>query len=168
MGYSIGFRVATLASDQDVDLLPVVYDKEEQRNLLQSAIQSWQIAEGRSDVFERIEGGDKLLSAVIRCKNPSFFEEQEWRLVYAWNGWRPGTGPLGRKFRDTDKFMASYLEYGLPTIDGLWCKKTLHLDSIRCGPSAEPEKARASLQTYLWENGYKDVNVYSSEVPLRW
>lgn len=109
VGYSVGFNTNVFERDPKIELLSVLYDKSEQRKLLEGEIKAWNSSRDK-DIFNRVDTSSDLLSAVFRCKNPAFSEEREWRLIYAWNGWRPGMGPLGRKFRDAGKFMVPYLE----------------------------------------------------------
>ena len=168
IGYSIGFDTKLLLeAREDIQLLPIIYDRTLQEDSLRDAINGYSSVIASSDVSARVRTADDLLHTMICSKHSSFAEEKEWRLVHAWDGWKPGTGPFGLKFRDSPSFMIPYLEHRLPATDGLFGKRVLPIRSVRCGPGPEPKNAKDAVADFLWEHGYSDVEVLRSESTLR-
>lgn len=168
-GYSVGFDMHHLPADH---LAEVVYDPAIQDAAVRSAVDDHlkQVGEYPED-FLRFSLRAALLRLAIQFKHPTFQEEREWRLIYCLEDDHSGFDYTSWRatFRASDRFIVPYMEVELPTKPGALDKDLLHLESVRIGPTANPEEARYALTWMLWRYGYSDTetSVRSSDTPLR-
>jgi hypothetical protein len=118
--------------------------------------------------------GDLARTLAYRFKDSSFSEEQEWRLVYQAP---PPSDPLHgrveprrREFRTGtgDRIIVPYVVLDAPPSSGLDADiSTLPLNSVRIGPTANPELAMQSVRQALDDYGHRHAGVFRSAIPLR-
>lgn len=110
-------------------------------------------------------GVELLLDAVVTFKNPAFKEENEWRLVVrpsllrAQDNQDSGVESPQIKFRQCRGSLVPYIELRPK-------EAKLPLRSIRYGPSLQASRVETPLIMVLGTNGFKDVTVTGSEMPV--
>jgi len=101
----------------------------------------------------------------LAVKHESFSEEKEWRIVTYPKG-ATLTGMMadnyeGVSIRATSKLLLPYMS--LEPLSG----KRLPLIGVRCGPSQLQEQSARAMHILLRKNGYNNLPVTLSRVPLR-
>jgi hypothetical protein len=170
-GYALEFDTPAWVADRYL-ISQVIYDLEEQRHRMRSAIEIMLEAVRRevtlqddsSDDFKSLIGaGQSLLwHLFMTFKDKAFSEEKEWRMTFLKNK-APGSW--------TDFRLGSTLLIPYEKID-LTCISTsvgslLPLRSVAVGPSAHAELAASSLSMYAQSRGYEATTIVQSTVPLR-
>lgn len=170
----IGRRWGQLERTQDFVLRRVVYDVDQQRNLLAavidgaiavlaSATQGVDVDEANNVIarccqFVRAETADYLLS----FKHPAFEIEQEWRLCHV-----VSTGEDGHlKFREGPFGLTPYVCLDVTPMAGVNHNK-LPLSRVTHGPVPNPENVRFALNKLLRSLNYAFVEVAGSTLPVR-
>jgi hypothetical protein len=92
-------------------------------------------------------------------KDPAWAEEREWRAVYV----LPPGDFDGVRFRAGRGVAVPFVSLAMGTDPG----GRLPIRRIVQGPSVEPETSANSLELLLASNGYTNVDIVLSEVPLR-
>lgn len=174
-GYAVGFDTADLASFSAQTSGPrrvlnrVIYDEELQLQILHRT------AEAMLELFAQVEPGDPLLTTLraqtfaalgqlvgfaFAFKDPAWAEEREWRVVRAVSDnelhgvrFRPGTGGVAVPFISIGPDGGSVGD--------------LPIRQIVQGPTTSPDIAAESVKILLATNGYTDVEVKASSIPLR-
>jgi hypothetical protein len=165
VGFCIGFNGTQLATlDSRMPLLEKVIYKKETAEAVVSLLMEEADAYPYNNDFGEVEVGYLLgtlagLLNVTACiiKHPSFSEENEYRQIY-----QPGTTELELdvKHRTGQFGLTPYVEIGMEN-------GRLPIESITIGPCKEPDLEHTALDSLLFANGYEDVNVLYSAVPLR-
>jgi hypothetical protein len=107
--------------------------------------------------------GTMVLTEIARFKHPAFCEEKEWRFVVI-----PFLGPHvispkgDMKFRTSRGLLIPYLE-----LHPAGNSRILPIDSIRYGPTLESRRTEHALRLFLEQQGYKDVRLDGSDIPVR-
>jgi hypothetical protein len=173
-GYAIGFDTAGLVSppsshpQPDRFLNRVIYDKETQLRILRATADkmlglfatvdpsSAEMTGARARLFAAL---GEVVGFVFSFKDPAWAEEQEWRSVHVL--------PEGElddvDFRPIGGIAVPYVSLAMGTDpDG-----RLPIREIVQGPRVDNETAVRSLELLLVSNGYSDVRITVSSVPLR-
>jgi hypothetical protein len=166
VGYSIGFDARKMATQDDkIPILEkVIYQEDTAKaliDLLLRRVDDFLI----QDTFDALEVGfilgtvESLLN-IIACiiKHPKFEEEREYRHIY-----QPGKTRL-----DLPVYFKAG-QYGLtPYVAINFLEKgRLPITTITVGPCHDFELEYKVLSLFLHNNGYKDVEILHSEIPLR-
>jgi len=173
-GYAIGFDPSELACPStpypqpDRFLSRVIYDEARQVEILSG------VADAMLDLFkdvaaagpEMTKARGRVFSAlgevagyVFSFKDPAWAEENEWRAVYV----LPNGELDGVQFRPGGGIAVPFMSLAMGTDpDG-----RLPIRRIVQGPAVDPEMAAKSLELLLAGNGYRDVEIAFSAVPLR-
>jgi hypothetical protein len=168
-GYSLGLsgaKLRKLAASQDFILCPVVYKKDQQVALVKEIIERWCNGEhhvvglnpmqNTLDIKVEFEDYFAMLAPIL--KDPSFLEEQEWRLI----------SPLLSCNADRFEFRAGqysllpYYRFSLnePSIP-------FGLSKIVVGPSPMQELSTKAVESYLRSKGVSQDIVETSSIPYR-
>ncbi len=101
----------------------------------------------------------EVVGFAFNFKDPAWAEEREWRGVYV----VPDGELEGVRFRPAGGVAVPYMSLAVGTSpDG-----TLPIRQIILGPTVHSETAMRSLELLLASNGYSDVDIRVSSVPLR-
>jgi hypothetical protein len=99
------------------------------------------------------------------AKHKAFSEEKEWRIItYPKGATLVGVKPEnyeGISVRPTSRLLLPYMMLEPPS------RKRLPLIEIRCGPSQFQEQSARAMRILLRKQGYKNLPVSFSRVPLR-
>jgi hypothetical protein len=166
VGYSLGFetrQMATIDSKMPV-LEQVIYeDKTAQLviNCLLEKVDQYFYTHSFGEVeVGYVSGMVTAMLNVIACikKHNAFSEEYEYRQIY-----QPGTTTLtlNTEFRKGKFGLTPYVK-----IEFLE-KGRLPLKTITVGPCQDPEAECKILESFLSKTGYANVQVLTSEIPLR-
>lgn len=173
-------------------LCKVVYQEATQREILNGLLDSLATAIGTAPL-EFPSGNEnnthkivviweffRLFYLCLLCfKDPSFYDEREWRLIYC-----PYFGTVNDMdsvaiaelhYRPSGNYFVPYLKIDVgkeEVVDHGGTKvniKTLVFEDIFAGPGLDVRLARASFNAYVLRNGYlgSNVGVHQSKVPLR-
>lgn len=165
VGFCVGFDGTQLATlDSRMPLLEKVIYEEDIAEAVVSLLMIEADSYPYNNDFGEVEVGYLLgtlagLLNVTACiiKHPSFSEENEYRQIY-----QPGTTELDLDIKHrTGQFgLTPYVEIGME-------KGRLPIESITIGPCKDPALEHRALDSLLFANGYEDVKVLYSAVPLR-
>lgn len=166
VGYCIGFESSEMATtDGRMPILEkVIYERETAKKVISRLIfeaDEYLHTEGFGEVeVGYIIGTISGLLNVTACstKHYTFSEENEYRFIY-----QPGSTDLELqvKYRDGQFGLTPYVE-----IDFLE-KGKLPITSITIGPCEDIESEHRALDHLLFNNGYENVEILYSEIPLR-
>jgi hypothetical protein len=172
-GYAVGFDSAGLVRPPSTHPQPqkflhrVIYDEETQLRTLRrtadampalfaSVDPSSDLAESRARVFSSL---GELVGFTTGFKDPSFAEEKEWRAVYVI--------PHGRfeevRFRPSNGVAVPYINLNVGTDPA----GKLPIREVVQGPRVDSDTGVRSLELLLAGNGYPDVAITASSIPLR-
>lgn len=176
-GYAIGFDPKGLLSiaTGPVVLRPVVYDQAVQRSMLCDLIRRWRgsfigAPSRNTDVRPWNIGALMLAMAfteiAVAFKSDAFQEECEWRLIVRQLPMIP-ENPFGLRFRNRDGTIISYVELGVPQVDGE--RPPLPISNVMMGPRHYSNVDGYAVVKLLKSFGYIEgsVSVNHSQVPLR-
>ena len=110
----------------------------------------------RARVFSAL---GEVVGFAFNFKDPAWAEEQEWRGVYV----IPDGELEGVRFRPAGGVAVPYVSLKMGTESG----KTLPIQEVVVGPTVDADTAMKSLELLLASNGYSDVDIRVSSVPLR-
>ena len=173
-GYAIGFEAAGLVPPPSPYPQPerflnrVIYDEATQLQILHGTATKMlalfatvdptgsDLAEARAHVFSAL---GEVVGFAFSFKDPAWAEEQEWRTVYV----VPDGELEGVQFRPDGGVAVPYVSLEMGTDpDG-----KLPIREIVQGPTVDTDTAVRSLELLLVSNGYADVGITVSSVPLR-
>jgi hypothetical protein len=155
------------------DLLPVTYDPKQQRRYVQEAIDAPLAV--RRDIVGRFGPSDdvddecrkgiaeRLYFYIPTFKHSGFSEEKEWRLVHVRAKLPDDTG---LSFAVRGGWVVPYVDLDATAPVGTYAPG-MPLVQILCGPTPEPEVAKAATRLLADSNGFENVEVATSEIPLR-
>ena len=155
----------------------VVYDDDEQRSRLRFLLKHLvKLVKGFSFSTTSSEGKSahvelslllilEMTDWACAVKHRAFSEEREWRIItYPKSSTLVGAKPVnyaGVSVRPTSKLLLPYMILEPPS------RRRLPLVGIRCGPSQFQEQSARAMNILLRTNGYKDLPITFSGVPLR-
>lgn len=111
-------------------------------------------------------------------KHPSFIDEREYRLQLEIDNNMYKKEDIELKFRATENLIIpytiikndyiSYLETKVPNeTEPLFSLKKLPISKIIIGPSLDYETVKNGIKKFLFEKGYKEIDIEKSNVPYR-
>lgn len=175
-GVSIGFSkegLKKLAAERGFELIKCLYDKKEQRGILNSELDAI-VAKFIEDVLSISTSGslphqkngsyfyqhsEKLLKTFCRIKDPYFQEESEWRLVSKY--YVKYTDP-DIKFRDGRTTLIPFIEFPLTGIHD----DSLLFEQVYVGPSPNFNLTYSAIASFL-SNKKACNHIINSQSPLR-
>lgn len=178
-GYAIGFSTLELARDRggstapehDFFLREVIYNPLQQSQLLE-ALLGGTIGAMNAEL-ERCPA-DQRNTIIVRCcqfvqlqlpqylttfKHPAFEAEREWRLCHL--AIQDASQHL--RFRDGQFGLTPYVELA-PRFE---CQDRLPLESVTHAPTSNSSNVRFALASLLRSQGYADVKLVGSILPMR-
>jgi hypothetical protein len=113
-------------------------------------------------------------NVIYSFKHPSFIDEREYRLQLEIDN----KDDIDLKFRATENLIipytvlknsyASYLETKeSDETEPIFSLKKLPISKIIIGPSLDYETVKIGIKQFLFEKGYKEINIEKSNVPYR-
>lgn len=166
VGYSIGFNgdeLKLLANAQHFILCPVIYERESQILLVREIVDRWLEGDHQVDGLTPIQDApaefeDYFAMLAPIFKDPSFQEEEEWRLI----------SPMLNCDLDRFSFRAGryslvpYYRFSLeePTIQ-------FSLSKIIVGPSPMQDLSKLALDSYMYSKGIEQLPTTLSKIPFR-
>jgi len=106
-----------------------------------------------------------LLQCFIRMKNSKFDEEHEWRITYSEERTEdPGSRVFPIEFRTSGGMLIPYVKLPFLNVNDI---DILKIASVTCGPSPHPDLTRQAVREFLIQHKYADVNIMTSQIPLR-
>lgn len=175
-GFSIGFApdlIHQLAARQEYDLVKCEYDLKEQTAICEELIsegcrraREYQLKEDPNPKLRREPAGlwrglyKPLMKFAPAIKNPSFVEEQEWRLIRG-----PFDGPDRTvRFRPGKYAPIPYREFALvnPLLNSSESSR-LEIEELIVGPNPDPEHAITAVEFLFAARGVhcKKISKYS-------
>ena len=185
-GYSVRLRprgrIYSRLPEKLCSLVQVIYNPEAQRQLIKDVLDRYldslnRLAADFTDFLEQILQAHvsrtslELESMFSRFKHPGFEEEREWRLIH-YNSASQGSPYV--EYRPSNGILVPYVKLPL-----LWDEDEnpgiFQITQITCGPSSQPEAARASVEHYLTklriasnrQGVFDEVPVTISKTPLK-
>lgn len=178
-GFNIGFdseKLKDLAQKQGFLLSRCIYESKEQKNIIKKAIDvacrsmnesdSSQNTASRFDLDSYLKRiGETRLTFALEIlllgpifKDPSFSQEEEWRLIST----PAAIKKMEIKFREGRSMIVPYVEFDLSRhVTGMPIKE------IIVGPTPNNQLSNISVQEILAINEVESCQVYCSEVPYR-
>lgn len=166
-GYNIGIRdVSGLLRELNLMCSPVVYDPKEQTDILKWYVKSiFDWYENNKPSNDDVKRSIYMNLSHWKCffKHNAFKHEEEYRIAI----FMPISNQANitvnienkLKFRDCNGFIIPYYEVRFPQDK---------VASIKIGPLLRKEVAEKTLQQLLDNNGYKNVEISSSKIPIRY
>jgi hypothetical protein len=154
-GYSLAFRTPELhriASDADFILGKCIYDPDLQNQIINELLDYLLGNGGHGKPLHTTKDFLTLLKYGAFFKNPSFQEEQEWRLVCAL--------PTNIRFRKGKSMIIPYTSLDISAAENLCVKHAF------VGPCPHTELSKSSVEKLLAINNVLTI-VYSSSIPFR-
>ena len=151
-GYAIGLSPGQfdLARTEGFQLVPCVYDRQEQDRLADAIVDAWVVLPSEGEDFEKALQ-ENILTAAAAIKHPGFEQEAEWRLIKIQV---VGAGQSKAvSFRPGRNGLVPYLS--APLVPGSECLKPA---SIHIGPNEDMQAATAALLTLLDAKGFFPSN----------
>lgn len=173
-GYAIGFESSRLLCPPTERPQPhrflnrIIYDRARQIDILSTVADRMlallahvpasgpDLTAARARAFSAL---GEVAGYVFSFKDPAWAAEQEWRAVYV----LPQGDFDGVRFRPGHGVAVPFVTLAMGTDTG----GRLPIRRIVQGPAVEPETSARSLELLLASNGYADVDVELSTVPLR-
>jgi hypothetical protein len=182
-GFAVGFtREVELLQAEGMTLSPlqkVLYKREEQvrrvDEMIEEAIGLFRdddVCRGNADnpsAGDVIQAGHEvaqvLLAAIVCFKAPDFAEEQELRLVcqpyYADKSEKVDAVRKIVRLRASSRGLVPYIELGARDSTA-----ALPIDSVRFGPTQNPDLAQSATRLLLDSKGLQTVRVEGSSIPV--
>jgi hypothetical protein len=195
-GYALGFRSRDLqpfrasTPERRFVLRPVVYDPNEQRELIRTfllevdtalaELLEGDLAQRETDVHTvaYVTIQRQMLECMLTMKNPAFKEEREWRLIHYRSGFsREPEATV--EYRPTRSFIVPYVALDVTRMGpevfehvpaemqtDVRASNRVPLSTVIVGPSAHPDAAVASIRTML-RDLHMNAEVINSTIPIR-
>jgi hypothetical protein len=173
-GCAIGFDMRTLTRavvGQKLSLFPVDYGPGMNSKLMADDIAA--LTRALDNCARKWPGNEEVLMPAARehlklalifrvfwLKDPGFHEEQEWRILAEF----ASNDLTAVRFRQGYTTLVPYVELNLSAIDQ---SEKLPICEIVHGPSMHPTLAAQALDWVLKSNGFANVTVSASAIPLR-
>lgn len=117
-------------------------------------------------------------NVIYSFKHPSFIDEREYRLQLEIDNNMYKKEDIELKFRATENLIIpytiikndyiSYLETKVPNeTEPIFSLKKLPISKIIIGPSLDYETVKSGIKKFLFEKGYKEIDIEKSNVPYR-
>jgi hypothetical protein len=184
--FAVGFDPRKLAAQGKLsrfELVKVAYGREAFEDEIRYSIERFHVerppgptkdknAEALRHLTFAILLRDHVVPLATQCKDVSFREEEEWRLVREVPALPPD---MGMKFRESGSLVIPYLEIPIHTAPpaerpppnvGLHPPIDSPIAAIQIGPSPHPEALEHALNEMVLRKGLK-ASVRISEIPLR-
>jgi len=172
-GYSLGLSapvVLSLAERNGFSLYPCIYDREEQRDLIQFIVGSYLgLLQGITVSANRATKGlvesaaFNFVGALVRVapllKHPTFFEEREWRLVAT-------TPPVGNSVKSR-RVGNSVLPYREIRLAGAGSDSGTVIGKVVVGPARKLQASVDAIRKVLHAEGMFECEVVASASPFR-
>jgi hypothetical protein len=164
-GYAIGFQTDEL---QALDICNVIYDQDEQIEIVKQLISAWKDALKEERVDEQNFSRSIIKRNVIRIitsviyrlalqfKNRRFAAEQEWRVI-------ANRSDKTVEYRNGRLGLTPYIKLDLCSSGS----PRMPIVSLTQGPRLEAELEAEALAGFLKRYGYDEVERRLSEVPIR-
>jgi len=166
VGYSLGFETKKMATldDRMPPLEQVIYEVNKAKALINHLLMRIDKFLNHNLLGEVEEGyllgmlQATLASIACIIKHNKFEEEREYRQIY-----QPGNTCLKLKhgFRNSKFGLTPYVEIGFLE------KNKLPLKTITIGPCQDFNQEQKALKILLVQQGYEQVEIIKSEIPLR-
>jgi hypothetical protein len=171
-GYALGVSADTLVelgARGFASLVPVLYEPEQQQNLIGSLLAATLSLESRLNAMESLSpqrqedhlvAGFKSFLGIIApmIKDRAFHHEREWRLVV-----NSGAAPLGTlKFRVGRSIIIPFVALSLSEPGA-----RLHVPEVVVGPTGNPDPAIESVKLVLQRSGISFGAVTATQIPYR-
>ncbi len=146
-------------------LWKVFYPVEQQRNIIEKAIEFAWCHNGDCDEEKARRAAEAIQFFIPTFKNPDFAEEQEWRLIFTPH---PDL-PVKPAFRTGRNMLIPY--YGIRSLG--WGDNPLPITGLCVGPGTQKDINAQSIQMLIdgrnYDNrpGYPNVRVEISKTPYR-
>jgi hypothetical protein len=170
-GFSIGFKSSMLINTFEkmkYKLVKCIYDTKKQTKIIDDLLQKSidKIPEEEVDdsvLFDILTPiSNELFNAFFQIapmfKDPSFFEEKEWRFVSR----AIEFGSRNVKYRQGVSMIIPYYEIKILTDDNI-----IPVETIVIGPTQNPELSKESIRGLLKTKGNEKVSILSSKTPYR-
>ncbi|SDY10641.1 DUF2971 domain-containing protein [Nitrosomonas sp. Nm33] len=156
-------------------LCKVIYSQKEQKQILNKLLEAVTVSLKRNTEGMNFDSATFLTNAHAQVfeeevkryaaffKHPSFYEEQEWRLVYF---------PTEKTYSNQIKFRSSslgiipFVEIGMRGDKDNDHERILPIISIKIGPTVDSSLARKALEMVV-NNRYPNLEISYSTIPLR-
>ena len=141
----------------------VYYDVSDQKQRVQKTLDFW-IARRKYPIEDRARyAADAIRFFIPTFKNPSFFEEREWRLIFT-----PGQNcPVLPRFRPARGMLIPYFSLNELAEKSTGAARPLPIESVCVGPSPFKELNVESTRMLLARYDRAGVSVVASRVPYR-
>ena len=164
VGCSIGFKIGELAGIPKFSIHKVIYNINEQKDAIHKFIEEY--VNSYCDIYGNKKDQESV-DATYRCifaleymcatfKHPSFFEENEYRLINS-------TTDLldDMKFRAGKNYIVPYIEIDLNSM------KEMGIQYLILGPGSDPILAEEGISRFMKLNGCHNVEITRSTIPYR-
>jgi hypothetical protein len=172
-GYAVGFRSKDLVqleegATPDRFLVRCVYDRESQETLIRNLIEAIDLF--AEENARKLPSKDRLFRESFKLlgrllplvapalKDPTFAEEQEWRLVRLPISFEEGPPD----FREGRSMLIPYHGHSFPAKAG-----GVPIEELVIGPTPHAELARDAAEALLSSHGLAKTTLRSSSIPYR-
>ena len=175
-GISIGFDAPLvnqlIGNDVSIRLRDVLYEDADQDEILNLYLECMAVRNHVTD-YDLKDYSQALASVAACCKNLSFKDEHEWRIIYSADIQRYlGFGNPDRispiKFRSSHNRIIPYYEFDISVASGVQGQENLPCGAIKeiwLGPKCEIDEA--DLRLLLEHNGLSNVEIKRSAATYR-
>jgi hypothetical protein len=155
------------------EIVPMVYDTSRQNSIVSEAVSTGMEYASRHKA--KIFKSDMALQSFVEdltsvcvdwcvpMKHPQFEVEREWRLATRWGLEHRALN--GRKHRASPVGIVPYLAVK-PKVDGL-TQGRLPIGSVTIGPCSQPQVQSRTVKDFLFQHDFTNVDVVTSDLPLR-
>lgn len=163
VGISMGMntqQLLTISNQNGTSIIPCIYDESEQNEIAISLILDTikQLEQNKGTIpIDDIQ--KNILLAALACKNPSFFEEKEWRLVLIEN---VDSNKEDFGIRSNGSQLIPYYKFRLPD----WSQKGI-IEDCYIGPNAKFHEVAEGLQILISKNISQEFAIRESSIPYR-
>jgi hypothetical protein len=172
-GYNIGIDIKNINFSKDLFCLSgkVIYDKDTQKEMIKEIIFDLYTLYKKYETLKCkeyfIETEKTLLlniyTRAMFFKRYGFKDEREYRIVFTIKG----TNTVLIEHKICNGCFIPYLKIPLKCLDGENRGK-FPLKNITIGPKNNLDIAEHGLKSFLYSQGYKDIEVYKSSIMLRY